>query len=87
MCVDLEAIRRYAQRPWARIEASKREHWARQRDEHGAGSAVLAAHALWLHMRRVRPDWPTEEERAQDLADHVALQRAFERAGRGLAGR
>jgi len=31
-------------------------------------------------MRRLRPDWPSPEERSEDLAHHVALKRAIDRA-------
>lgn len=35
-------------------------------------------------MRRVRPDWPSDTERHKDLAHHIALEGAIDRA---LAGR
>jgi hypothetical protein len=85
--VNSDAIRRYAERPWARIEASRREYRAREIAEYGLDAAFRAAHALWLHMRCVRPEWPGEEERNEDLAHHVALRRDLDRAGRALAGR
>jgi hypothetical protein len=31
-------------------------------------------------MRRVRPDWPTPADRREDLAHHVALKQAIDRA-------
>jgi len=31
-------------------------------------------------MRRLRPDWPSPEERREDLAHHVALKCAIDRA-------
>jgi hypothetical protein len=85
--MDSDAIRRYARRPWARIEASRREYRDRQRSEHGLDAALRALHALWLHMRCVRPDWPTQAERNADLAHHLALRRILDRAGRAFPGR
>jgi hypothetical protein len=37
-------------------------------------------------MRLVRSDWPTAEERRDDLAHHVALKRAIDRAARVFVG-
>jgi hypothetical protein len=31
-------------------------------------------------MRQVNPDWPTDAQRADDLAHHVELKRAIDRA-------
>ncbi len=85
--MNSDAIRRYAGRPWAMIEAARQEYRARQLAEHGPEAALRAAHALWLHMRSVRPGWPTAAERKEDLAHHVALRRILDRAGRVLARR
>lgn len=85
--MDSDSIRRYARRPWTTIEESRRAYRARRLAEHGPDAALRVTHALWLHMRCLRPDWPTEEDRAEDLANHVALRRILDRAGRALAGR
>ena len=85
--MDRNAIRRYAERPWARIEASRREYRARRFAEDGPDATLRVAHALWLHMRSVRPDWPTEQDRDEDIAHHVGLRRMLDQAGRALAGR
>lgn len=70
----------FAQRPWALIAALKEQHWACQFAERGWTATVSASQALWEHMRRVRPEWPSEEERREDLAHHLALKRALDRA-------
>ena len=31
-------------------------------------------------MRQINPDWPTEAERQEDLAHHIALKRMIDRA-------
>jgi hypothetical protein len=78
-------VRAFAERPWAALEARKREHWARQFAEHGADATAGASQALWLHMRSLRPDWPSEGERREDLAHHVALKRALDRVASAFA--
>ncbi len=78
--VNREQLRAYAGRAWARAAALKQEHWAREFATRGPAATFEAAQALREHMRAVRPDWPTDEERREDLAHHVALKRAIDRA-------
>ena len=75
-----EDLRAYAQRAWHVAEALKQEHWARGVGERGRMATFEASQVLWEHMRRLRPDWPSPEERREDLAHHVALKRAIDRA-------
>lgn len=82
--MDADDIRAYAQRAWAAAEAGKREHWAREFAARGSAATLEAAHALWIHMRAVRPDWPTARERDADLDHHIALKRAIDRAAGGF---
>jgi hypothetical protein len=49
--------------------------------ERGPLATFEASPALWDHMRRLRPDWPSPDERREDLAHHVTLKRAIDRAG------
>ena len=72
-------LRAYARRPWSRAEALKGEHWARELS-HNPLATFEASQALWVHMRQVNPDWPTEAERQEDLAHHIALKRMIDRA-------
>ena len=73
-------VRAYARRPyWAAAEAGKQEHWARELARNPLAT-FEASQALWVHMRQVNPDWPTDVERADDLAHHVELKRALDRA-------
>ena len=72
-------LRAYADRPWPRVEASKHTHWARELSRDPLAT-FEASQALWVHMRRINPTWPTEAERQEDLAHHVALKRMIDRA-------
>jgi hypothetical protein len=78
--VDPDHLRAYAQRAWQLLDALEHEHWARELGARGPGATLEASQALWAHMRRVRPDWPTEADRRADLAHHVALKQAIDRA-------
>lgn len=79
--VDEEDVRAYARRAWHVAAALKQEHWARESAARPPATFEISQ-ALWVHMRRLRPDWPTEAERREDLAHHVALKRAIDRAAR-----
>lgn len=83
--VKLEDVRAYAQRPWHVLVELEREHWAREHAERGPIATFEASQALWVHMRQVRPDWPTEADRQADLAHHIALKQAIDRAARAFA--
>ena len=85
--MDSEAARAFLGRGWTEAERLEREHWARLRWEEGPAALLRAAQALWDHVRRQRPDWPSERERAEDLAHHVALKRLLDQAARALGAR
>ena len=72
-------LRAYAHRPWSRAEALKQAHRARELS-HNPLATFEASQALWIHMRQINPDWPTEAERQEDLAHHIALKRMIDRA-------
>lgn len=83
--VDASSVRRFADRPWELLRAAKRRHWAEEVTARGPEASLGASRALWLHMRRVRPDWPSDAERAEDLAHHLELKGYLDRAARALA--
>ncbi|MGH8119988.1 MAG: hypothetical protein ACRESK_05165, partial [Gammaproteobacteria bacterium] len=47
---------------------------------HGPEAAMQASMALWEHLRQVRPEWPTAQERQEDLNHHLLLKQIFQRA-------
>lgn len=73
-------LRAYAGRAWHVLAALEHDHWARELATRGPLATLEASQALWVHMRSVRPDWPTEADRRADLAQHVALKQAIDRA-------
>jgi hypothetical protein len=78
--VNLDDVRAYARRRWEMVAALKHEHWARERAARGPAATFEVSQALWAHVRQLHPDWPSVEERRADLAHHVALKRAIDRA-------
>lgn len=85
--MDPADLRAFARRDRAPVEELKREHWAREFREYGGLATMRAGHALYEYARLVRPDLPTERDRAEDLAHHVALKQLLDRASRALAVR
>ncbi len=79
---DLKA---YLDRRWAAAETLKVEHWAREFAERGPEATLAVSRALWEHMRLVRPEWPSDDERRDDLAHHLRLKRAIDRAAPAFA--
>jgi hypothetical protein len=80
--VDADALRAFALRDRAPVARLKREYWAERYRAEGPGPGMRAARDLWEHMRALRPEWPTDAERAEDLRHHVALKECFARIAR-----
>lgn len=85
--MDPDAIRTFVGRDWQALERSKRQYWARELGEGGPSAALAVWWVLWQHLRAVRPDWPDDAQRAEDLAHHAELARKFGIAARVLAAR
>jgi hypothetical protein len=83
--IDRDSIRAFVDRDWVGSERRERHHWSQHLRRRGPGANVAASQALFLHMRGLRPDWPSERERAQDLSHHIELARALARAARAFA--
>ena len=66
-------VKAYLERGWAAAEALKRAYWASEFARRGPDATIQAAHALWRHMRLLRPDWPSEDQRRADFAHHVPI--------------
>lgn len=69
------------------VEESKRDHWARRFRQRGAAATWGVGQALRQHAKQVRPDWPTQADRADDLEHHVELTRLLDRAAHAFARR
>ena len=88
--MDPRDVKAYVERDWAGARAAKDAYWARRFALEGSAVTLAASEALRCHMRLVRPDWPSERERRDDFAHHVALKALIDRAAgvfRSAAGR
>jgi len=85
--MDADSVHAFLLRDRSATEDLKRRHWAERFRAEGSAATLAASSALREHAKRVRPDWPTDAERADDLAHHVALRRKLDRAARALGAR
>lgn len=68
-----EQLRAYRDREWGLLRRSKEAWWAADARAQGPIGGLKASTALWEHARTVDPQWPTAEERRQDLEHHIRL--------------
>ncbi|HWB18247.1 MAG TPA: hypothetical protein VG538_17720 [Vicinamibacterales bacterium] len=80
-------IRAFVNRDWDAVVASKTAYWAERFQREGWQPAWEAAQVLRAEMRRVRPDYPNERERALDFAAHLALRDKLDRAASAFSRR
>lgn len=78
LMLDRDALRAFVARPWAEIEANKREALAARYRE-APEAHVEAVWALYEHLRELRPEGPSDAERAADLEAHLATRRTLDR--------
>ncbi len=78
-------IRAYASRDRTRVQRLKNTHGAELVRDGGPAAAFRATWALYVHMTNVRPGWPDEEQRAEDLQHHVHLRQLMDRISRAIA--
>ena len=75
--MDRDAILAFARRDWAMVGEAKARYWlARKRDLSAAG-LLSVSDQLRRHALAVRPDWPSDADRAEDLAVHERVTEAL----------
>ena len=85
--MDPASVREFARRNRAEVQALRQQYWVQQYRSEGPARTIRVSLALWQFVRRLRPDWPTARDRAEDLAHHVESKRRIDRAAHGLAAR
>jgi hypothetical protein len=71
--VNHDDLRAYAGRDWRVVEDAKRRYWIERKKVLTPTAALAIAEGLRLHVRALRPDWPSETERTADLATHAKV--------------
>jgi hypothetical protein len=78
-------IREYALRMrWVSHVMEKQDtaYWEKYKRQKGAVSVLRLADALSHGIQNRRPDWPTPEDRAADLANHIRVSDALRKVRR-----
>lgn len=85
--MNREQLRAFAIRDYEAAAREKTRYWAERIERLGPAEGIRAAGLLRAHVRAVRPEWPTPEDRAEDLASHVRLCALLSTASRALSPR
>lgn len=67
----------FARRDWSALESSKAAYWAGRKRGMAPAEILELGEQLRQHVRRLRPDWPSEAERAEDRATHERVSGAL----------
>jgi len=71
--VHHDDIKAFAGRNWGLVEQAKRRFWSERKKRLSPAEALAIAEGLRLHVRALRPDWPSAKERAEDLEVHARV--------------
>jgi hypothetical protein len=72
-----EEIAAFARRKWQDAERLKAQFWAERKAALSPIAAIGLGDDLRRQARAVRPDWPAEHDRADDLAMHRRVAEAL----------
>lgn len=75
--VEASDIVRFARRDWNALAGLKADHWATLKARRGPDAGLLIADELRRHARETRPDWPSEQDRQDDLEVHIRVSAAL----------
>ena len=77
-----EDVIAFASRDWSAIAASKRRRWSEQKSRMNPAEVLSVGDELRHHASAHRSDWPTDEDRKDDLAVHVRVSESLRRVQR-----
>lgn len=75
--MDRHALRQFAHRDWSAVASSKTRHWRALKADRSAADALAIADQLRIHVRQIRPDWPTPQSRLDDVRVHQRVGEAL----------
>ena len=84
--MDAKDLRAFATRRWDLVAALKADFWTSEKRRLDALGALRIGDRLREQVRILRPDWPTDAERTEDLRVHEAVARDLRRAGTSVLG-
>jgi hypothetical protein len=81
--VDRNALRQFARRDWSAVATSKTRHWQAMKTGRSAADVLDIADRMRIHAQQIRPEWPTRQQRLDDVRVHQRVGEAL----RAVAGR
>jgi len=75
--VDPDSVRQFVRRDWSAFAASKVRFWHEFKARRSAAEVLAAADQMRTHAQRLRPDWPTRQQRLDDLLVHQRVGEAL----------
>jgi len=75
--VNRQDLLAFAHRDWSLVAEAKAEFWQDCKRHRTPDDILAIGEQLRQHVRAVRPDWPSESERAADLAVHLRVTEAL----------
>lgn len=81
--MDRNALQAFARRDWSAVTTSKTRHWQALKRERSAAEVLAVADRMRVHAQHLRPDWPTPQQRLDDVRVHQRVGEAL----RAVAGR
>jgi hypothetical protein len=77
--VEAKDLAAFARRDWKTVAACKEEQWLTERRRRGVRWCLEVAEQLRRQVLRRHADWPTVDERREDLDTHVRVGTALRR--------
>jgi hypothetical protein len=77
-----EDVRAFVERDWRALANAKADAWLEQRRLRGVEGACEIADELRRRVLAIKREWPSAEEREEDLATHLRVAELLRRAGR-----
>jgi hypothetical protein len=76
---DPATLRAYLERDWSSAARDDERSWIEQARRDGPAGGISIAAELRRQVLAMRPDWPSQRERDEDLATHLRLIDALRR--------
>ena len=72
-------LRAFALRDRSAVADAKTAYWVAWKRKHGAAGAIAMADMLRRQVKAARPDWPSSQERREDLRIHARVSAMLRR--------
>lgn len=75
--MDRDSLRQFARRDWSAVARSKTRFWHTLKARRSAAQVLDAADQMRVYVQRLRPGWPSRQDRVDDLLVHQRVGEAL----------